>query len=368
LPGQTFDPSKINFKSYTVVKKRMSLPKGSVVRDCGPEALSEMFRFHGTKISVDEISKKIYDPQLKATLVAKVMAYCQEVGFRAVPRRGSIADLRAAIQENRPVIIMVRIHANLAHFFIVAGYSDDEKTIVCPYYDNQVMLLKYPDMLYLWESADYLLLDLIPIDDPYERGQQHEINRKFREAVVEYETALKRDPEHFRAWIGIGNCHAQIGQIREARDAYEKALGVYANDPQALNNLADCLISLNERKADAVELAKKSAHLYVQHVENLKRTIQETTDETDRADVQAQLEQTLRRMAFSYGTWGQALMANGRYADALEPLQKSFDLMPAILRNYKIKRLREMARCYDEIGKPDRSQTLRRQADDLEKN
>lgn len=365
VPGIRTDPSKINYKSYTVVSKRITLPKGSVVRDCGPEALSAVFRFHGRRISVDEISNQIYNPQLKATLVSKVLIYCQDVGFRAQPKKGSIAEVRSSIQENRPVIIMVRIHANLAHFFVVAGYSDEEKALVCPYYDNQVILIHYQDMLTLWEPADYFLLDLQPIEDAYERAERHEIGRRFREAIDEYRQAIEKDPQNYRAFVGMGNCHAQMGQVKEARDAYEKALAVNPHDPQALNNLADCLVTLGERVPEAVELAQKSVNAYEKMIENLRSFLVTCTDEVDRLEAQAQLEQALKRLGFSYGTLGQALYAMDRFDGSIDALKRSFDLLPPILRNAQIKRLKEIADCYRKLNNREQAEAFDRKAEAL---
>jgi tetratricopeptide (TPR) repeat protein len=343
----------------------MTLPKGSVVRDCGPEVLSAVFRFHGRKISVDEISNHIYNPQLKATLVSKILIYCQDVGFRATPKKGSIAEIRSTIQENRPVIAMIRINANLAHFLVIGGYNDVEKSVVIVDYDNYVYRTHYKDLMQLWEPADCFMLDLQPIEDAYERAERHEIGRRFNDAIAEYRLAIEKDPQNYRAWVGIGNCHAQLGQIKEARDAYQKALTINADDPQALNNLADCLIVLQERKEEAASFAEKSVGCYEKIIENLRAYLSECRDEMDRLDAQAQLEQTLKRLAFSYGTLGQALYATGRFDSSIDALKRSLELMPPIYKNTQIKRLREIADCYRKLNDRQRAEEFDKKAEAL---
>lgn len=45
-------------------------------------------------------------------------------------------------------------------------------------------------------------------------------------AMADADAAIQRMPCHFGAWSGKGHCHAHLGQMRQALDAYRKALQV----------------------------------------------------------------------------------------------------------------------------------------------
>jgi hypothetical protein len=343
----------------------MTLPKGSVIRDCGPEALAAVFYYHRRKVSVDEIANHIYSAQLKGTPVAKVLTYCREMGFRTVVKKGTIADIRATIQENRPVLVMGRFNANLAHLFVVAGYNDSARRIVCPYYNDKILLIEYGDFNLKWTDADNFFLDLIPIDDPFDRAEQLEHGKNYREALGFYEQAAKANPDNYRAFVGIGNCRAMIGEIAPARDAYEKAYALNPNDPQLMNNLADCLSTLNQDLPRATELASKAVEMYRSDVAGLQKIVHEARDEADRAEREAQLEQEARRLCFAYGTLGQALLKQKRWDQSLEALEHSFDLIPAGVnyRQLRIRRLGEMAECHRQLGHTAQADDLQKRAD-----
>jgi hypothetical protein len=358
--GSLFGPERradqIDFKSYTVVKRRMTLPKGIVTRDCGPEVVASIFGFYGRKIPVDHISNELYSPQLQGTVVPKLVAYCSLAGFHAVPRRGSIADLRAAVLENRPVIVMLQVNANLAHFLVVAGFSDTERRLVVPHYDDKIRFIPYDSLVQHWEGTDCFLLELIPIDDPYELGERLEKARRFREALAHYEKTVTAEPENYRAWLGMGNCLVQIQETARARDAYERAHALARNDPQLLNNLAHCLVALGERPAEAMELSTRAVALIEGRISNLAAIVEAAADPAEKHARSEELERARSTLGYYYGTLGQSLAANGQWTAAIDAYQKSMASLPATHRAARIQRLTEIAQAYQKLNNQPKAQ------------
>ena len=49
---------------------------------------------------------------------------------------------------------------------------------------------------------------------------------RFEDAIHDGRVAVKLMPIHFGAWAGLGHCHAHLGQLEDAFDAYERALSI----------------------------------------------------------------------------------------------------------------------------------------------
>jgi tetratricopeptide (TPR) repeat protein len=53
------------------------------------------------------------------------------------------------------------------------------------------------------------------------------LNERFAEAIADCQQALTRIPQHFGAMVGMGHCHAHLGQWREAKKCYRLALAIH---------------------------------------------------------------------------------------------------------------------------------------------
>ena len=49
---------------------------------------------------------------------------------------------------------------------------------------------------------------------------------RYDDAIHDGRVAVKLMPIHFGAWAGLGHCHAHLGQLDDAVDAYERALAI----------------------------------------------------------------------------------------------------------------------------------------------
>ncbi len=49
---------------------------------------------------------------------------------------------------------------------------------------------------------------------------------RYEDSIHDSRVAVKLMPIHFGAWAGMGHCHAHLGQLAEAVEAYEQALAI----------------------------------------------------------------------------------------------------------------------------------------------
>jgi tetratricopeptide (TPR) repeat protein len=60
-----------------------------------------------------------------------------------------------------------------------------------------------------------------------QRAIAHYLSERFDESIADCKAALQRVPQHFGAMSGMGHCHANLGQWREARHCYRLALAIH---------------------------------------------------------------------------------------------------------------------------------------------
>jgi tetratricopeptide (TPR) repeat protein len=95
--------------------------------------------------------------------------------------------------------------------------------------------------------------------DPQEHvrlGGSYEAQGLKKEAVAQYEAAVKRDPKCAEGWIALGNIDFQDGRFEEAEKSYRKATAAVPHHPGACNNLAMTILARNGSLPEAEALAR----------------------------------------------------------------------------------------------------------------
>lgn len=104
-----------------------------------------------------------------------------------------------------------------------------------------------------------VLHDPLSPEDHLALGVAYEREGKAMLARAEYETVLRRRPEHVTAMVNLGNLAAADGARRNAEGWYRRAIRI--GGPQAApaaNNLAWLYFTQGQRLSDAVSLARQA--------------------------------------------------------------------------------------------------------------
>ncbi len=80
----------------------------------------------------------------------------------------------------------------------------------------------------------------------FEQAEKLFGERKFSEAIAEYQKSAQADPKFAKPLVYIGDCWLQLGDMEKAIDSYKQALAVDPQDKQAHRFLGD----MYERKFD----------------------------------------------------------------------------------------------------------------------
>jgi TolB-like protein/Flp pilus assembly protein TadD len=118
------------------------------------------------------------------------------------------------------------------------------------------------------EEASRKALALVPglADVHVSRGLSHFVHRRHDEAVAEFETALRLDPDSFEAHYFYGRVRFQRGELQQAADLFYKAEQLRRDDFQAPILLRQVYHSLG-RHPEALAAARRGLERAERHLE-----------------------------------------------------------------------------------------------------
>lgn len=310
-------------------------------------------------MEVHEISPLVRDPEARGTLPSRLAPLARHRGFKVTLVDGSISRLRKAVDRGVPPIIMTESGTGDFHFFVVSGYSDQEKTIVCEEYQDSKRLIPYEQLEALWEKPGRVMIEIEPTtsDADFRAGADRESKGLFAEALFLYRRALRADPEHYEARVGAGNCLLASGKLEEAMKEYEHARRLDPDDPKVLNNLAHLFLELRRDAAEAERLAEQAVSRFEEGFRKAKGEAERETRPARRAALEKELSWKELDWAYALGTLGQARSACGKHALAIAAWKASFDHLPLTEHDARAKRLLEIGLAYRTQGMPEESRT-----------
>ena len=310
--------------------------------------------YWGGSATVSELSRLMRNPDSAGTFSVDFPYVARSRGFKATPISGTIGRIKRAIDRNVPPVIMVASGGGQFHFYVVSGYSDRDRTIVCEEYDDQKLLIGYDELDSVWKPALYTLIEIEipPAHDLFEDATDFESRGKWDEAAPLYRAAIKASPDLYEARVGLANCLLFMGKSIEARDEYRRAHSTNPTDPKVCNNLANVLVSLGEELEEAERLAGGAVDQYDGAWRRASEDRDTATDDKRRATLQREAAERKLDLAHSLGTLGQARAANGRHVLAIAAWKASLGHLPLTAFDFRAKRLLEMGLSCGEIDMP----------------
>ena len=102
-------------------------PQSSERYQCGPSTLASVLAFHGEPVPEKVIADAIYSPTAQGVLLSDMAWFAREQGFQAELRTGSVDDLKQAVKNRRPPIVLLdygMAHVRKPHFTAITGVID----------------------------------------------------------------------------------------------------------------------------------------------------------------------------------------------------------------------------------------------------
>jgi tetratricopeptide (TPR) repeat protein len=182
-----------------------------------------------------------------------------------------------------------------------------------------------------------ILHDPLTAQEHLALGVSYESQGKLDLAISEYKAALKKDSKEVGVTplIYLGNAHARREEYKEAEGYYQKVLKREPANGQALNNLAWVYLQQGIKLKEA---------------ENMVRQVLDQGPDRD-PNHPGYLD-----------TLAEILMAQGRYAEALDLLQEAEGLANQANTTLLSQIYEHKARAYDALGQPDKATESRQRA------
>jgi len=102
-------------------------PQSAERFQCGPSTLASVMAFHGQPVPEARIAEAIYSPTAKGVLLHDMAWFARKQGFEADVRSGNLDDLKLALQEEHPPIILLDLgisRIRKPHFTALTGVTD----------------------------------------------------------------------------------------------------------------------------------------------------------------------------------------------------------------------------------------------------
>jgi tetratricopeptide (TPR) repeat protein len=322
--------------------------------ECVPESLCAVMNYWGKAASVEELSFYGRTPNMTGMLSTQVPVLARQKGFKATFLDGSVGKIKNAIDRGVPPIIGVQSGGGNYHAFVVIGYNDQERTIVCEEYEDTKRLISYEEIEELWQPAGHLMLELevSKSDELFTEGAGLEAKGRYDEAAVLYRKALKLDPACYEARVGLGNCLLFKHKLEEALAEYKLAFEANSADPRVCNNLANIYLELKRELPEAERLAGLAVERYEAAFRHLQSAADQETRPALRQVRLSEVKDAELDLADALGTLGQTRAANQRHDLAIAAWKAARDHYPLTEFDVRAKRSLEIAQSCRALNMP----------------
>jgi hypothetical protein len=252
---------------------------------CGPAALAMALNWSGITIQPADLAPEVFTPDLKGSLQSALIGATRRHGRVAYPISGSEA-LLAEVSAGHPVIVLVNLGLSWYpkwHYAVVIGFDQEREEIILHSGLIANEHLIYRVFLNVWQRGDYWGLLVLPPDrlpataserDWLEAVDGLERTGQWQEAAVGYSAALKRWPQSYVAWMGLGNSRYSLHDLAGSAAAFRQATLLQPENGIPFNNLAQVLNSQGKRK-EALAAAQRAVELGGPLIDDFRQTLDE---------------------------------------------------------------------------------------------
>jgi Tetratricopeptide repeat len=301
--------------------------------------------YYGKHASIEELSFYARKPDMAGIPFTQIPELVRLKGFKCTFVEGSVGRIKNAIDRGVPPIVNVRSNGGVFHAFVVIGYSDRERMVICEEYRDAKRLISYEEMEEIWEPAGHTMLELevSRAEALFAEGAVMESRGRFADAASLYKKALEIDATFYEARVGLGNCLLYQHKLEEALVEYKLAYDVNASDPKVCNNLANIYLELKRELPEAEKLAEKAVEKFEAVQRHARTSMEQEPQPAVRAIRQSELKDAEMDLADALGTLGQTRAANAHHDLAIAAWKAARDHYPLTEFDVRAKRAYEIA-------------------------
>lgn len=132
---------------------------------CGPAALAGVLAFWRHPIELDQITVRVYMPELRGTLPMDMERFAKDAGFKTEASTGTLDALKASVQSNVPVICLLDLGFSVykqPHYVTVIGFDDAHRVVIMHDGITRDRLMPFDEFNTAWERAGKWMIVIRP--------------------------------------------------------------------------------------------------------------------------------------------------------------------------------------------------------------
>jgi hypothetical protein len=252
---------------------------------CGPAALAMTLNWSGIEVLPSDLAPEVFTPDLKGSLQSSLIGATRRHGRVAYPFTDREA-LLAEVSAGHPVIVLVNLGLSWYpkwHYAVVIGFDQEREEIILHSGVTANEHLSFRVFLNIWQRGDYWGLLVLPPDRLPARVEEGnwleavaglESAGQWQSAADGYSAALKRWPNSFTSWMGLGNSRYTLPDLAGSAEAFRRAALLQPENGMPFNNLAQVLSSQGRRK-EALDAAQRAVDLGGPLLDTFRQTLEE---------------------------------------------------------------------------------------------
>ena len=252
---------------------------------CGPAALAMALNWSGIDVQPSDLTPEVFTPGLKGSLQSALIGATRRHSRVAYAITGSEA-LLAEVSAGNPVIVLVNLGLSWYpkwHYAVVIGFDREREEIILHSGLTANEHLSSRVFLNIWQRGEYWGLLVLPPDrlpagvgegDWLEAVAGLERVDQWQGAEAGYGAALKRWPNSFGAWMGLGNSRYSLHDLAGSAEAFRRATLLQPENGIPFNNLAHVL-NLQGKRNEALVAAQRAVDLGGPLLDNFLQTLEE---------------------------------------------------------------------------------------------
>lgn len=243
-------------------------PRSELCASTSIQMVSLYWQLHSSYVShmsLYELDARTLIPLKGGTLQIELISTARADGMIAYPIEPTFDALISELSAYHPVIVLVNRGYSwypLWHYAVITGYDVKTQTILMHFGDTPNEAIPIGTFASLWQrSGNWGVVLLPPGQLPASATAKKYLNIVYdfekigmtKEAIIAYETAIKRWPNYIPLLFALGNVYYDVHQTSKAEEVYRYILSIDSKYFFALNNLA-VLLCHTGRSNEALKL------------------------------------------------------------------------------------------------------------------
>jgi ABC-type bacteriocin/lantibiotic exporter with double-glycine peptidase domain len=132
---------------------------------CGPASLTSVLTYWREEISVEEVTRAVYLPELNGALGMDLTRFARSKGMRAESYAGSLSDIKDHLSQGIPLIAFLNLGGvvfPVGHFVVITGLDEAREEVIVHSGSEENKPIPYQTFMAAWEKTNYWTLQLLP--------------------------------------------------------------------------------------------------------------------------------------------------------------------------------------------------------------